>query len=132
MATFACVRRRVKRLRMAARTCSSATCRWKPRAIIVTLIDNVLDAAKAAKAAVMSCAHLGPQHGVPFTVKDLMDTAGVVTQRGLSIFKGRNFDAYANRVALMKSTGAILVEKTNLREFSRWVESDNSLTKRKN
>src|SRR6516162_6594061 len=56
---------------------------------IVTLADGVLDAAKKAEAAVMSGAQLGPLHGVPFTVKDGIDTAGVLTQRGSPIFKGR-------------------------------------------
>src|ERR1700743_3356592 len=56
---------------------------------IVTLADGALDAAKKAEAAVKTDARLGPLHGVPFTVKDGIDTAGVLTQRGSPIFKGR-------------------------------------------
>src|ERR1700761_7917734 len=56
---------------------------------IVTLADGAMDAAKKAEAAVMSGAPIGPLHGVPFTVKDGIDTAGVPTQRGSPIFKGR-------------------------------------------
>src|ERR1700727_3215944 len=55
---------------------------------IVTMADGALDAAKKAEAAVKSEARLGPLHGVPFTVKDAVDTAGVLTQRGSPIFKG--------------------------------------------
>ena len=44
---------------------------------IVTLADGALDAAKAAEAAVLAGDELGPLHGVPFTVKDSIDTAGV-------------------------------------------------------
>jgi aspartyl-tRNA(Asn)/glutamyl-tRNA(Gln) amidotransferase subunit A len=55
---------------------------------IVTLADDALEKAKKAEAAVMSGAQVGPLHGVPFTVKDGIDTAGVLTQRGSPIFKG--------------------------------------------
>ena len=56
---------------------------------IVTMAGGAMDAAKKAEAAVKSGARLGPLHGVPFTVKDGIDTAGVLTQRGSPIFKGR-------------------------------------------
>ena len=54
---------------------------------IVTVAEGSLDAAKAAEAAVMAGEELGPLHGVPFTVKDSIDTAGVLTQRGSPIFR---------------------------------------------
>jgi len=43
---------------------------------IVTLADGALKAAKAAEAAVLAGDEIGPLHGVPFTVKDSIDTAG--------------------------------------------------------
>lgn len=95
---------------------------------IVTIADDALKAAKAAEAAVLSGADLGPLHGVPFTVKDSIDTAGVATQRGSPIFKGRVPDVDATSVARMKSAGGILLAKTNLPEFSYWIESDNLLS----
>jgi aspartyl-tRNA(Asn)/glutamyl-tRNA(Gln) amidotransferase subunit A len=85
---------------------------------IVTVADGALAAAKAAEAAVLAGHDLGPLHGVPFTVKDSIDTAGVPTQRGSPIFKGRLPDADATSVARMKKAGAILLAKTNLPEFS--------------
>ncbi|MGJ7609761.1 MULTISPECIES: amidase [unclassified Variovorax] len=99
---------------------------------IVTLADNALAAAKAAEAAVMAGAALGPLHGVPFTVKDSIDTAGVPTQRGSPIFRGRTPDTDATSVARLKSAGGILLAKTNLPEFSYWIESDNLLSGRTN
>src|ERR1700726_805725 len=92
---------------------------------IVTVADDALNAAKAAEAAVMSGEELGPLHGVPFTVKDSIDTAGVLTQRGSPIFKGRVPDTDATSVARLKKAGGILLAKTNLPEFSYWIESDN-------
>ncbi len=99
---------------------------------IVTIADGVLAAAKLAEAAVMSGDALGPLHGVPFTVKDSIDTAGVLTQRGSPIFQGRRPDTDATSVARMKQAGAILLGKTNLPEFSYWIESDNLLSGRTN
>lgn len=99
---------------------------------IVTVADGALEAAKAAERAVMAGEVTGPLHGVPFTVKDSIDTAGVLTQRGSPIFKGRMPDTDATSVARMKAAGGILLAKTNLPEFSYWIESDNLLTGRSN
>jgi aspartyl-tRNA(Asn)/glutamyl-tRNA(Gln) amidotransferase subunit A len=99
---------------------------------IVTVAEDALKGAKAAEAAVLSGEDLGPLHGVPFTVKDSIDTAGVLTQRGSPIFKGRLPDADATSVARMKKAGGILLAKTNLPEFSYWIESDNLLSGRSN
>ncbi|WP_024905941.1 amidase [Robbsia andropogonis] len=99
---------------------------------IVTIADDALRHAKAAEAAVLEGRPLGPLHGVPFSVKDSIDTAGVLTQRGSPIFKGRRPDVDATSVARMKQAGGILLAKTNLPEFSYWIESDNLLSGRSN
>ena len=99
---------------------------------IVSVADDALAAARAAESAVLKGDKLGPLHGVPFTVKDSIDTAGVLTQRGSPIFKGRIPELDATSVARMKAAGAILLAKTNLPEFSYWIESDNLLSGRSN
>ena len=99
---------------------------------IVTLADGALKAARKAEAAVLAGDELGPLHGVPFTVKDSIDTADVATQRGSPIFKGRVPDVDATSVARMRKAGGILLAKTNLPEFSYWIESDNLLSGRSN
>jgi aspartyl-tRNA(Asn)/glutamyl-tRNA(Gln) amidotransferase subunit A len=99
---------------------------------IVTVADGALEAAKAAEAAVLAGDELGPLHGVPITAKDSIDTAGVLTQRGSPIFKGRIPDTDATSVARLKSAGAIVLAKTNLPEFSYSTETDNLLTGRAN
>ena len=95
---------------------------------IVTIADGALDAAKKAEAAVKSNTRLGPLHGVPFTVKDSIDTAGVLSQRGSPIFKGRVAETDATVVARLKAAGAILIAKTNPPEFAYSIETDNLLT----
>lgn len=99
---------------------------------IVTVAEGALASAKAAEDAVMAGEVLGPLHGVPFTVKDSIDTAGVLTQRGSPIFRGRMPTQDATSVARLKKAGGILLAKTNLPEFSYWIESDNLLSGRSN
>lgn len=99
---------------------------------IVTISESARDAARRAEAAVLSSAELGPLHGVPFTAKDSIDTEGVMTQRGSPIYKGRTPDRDATSVSRLKEAGGILLAKTNLPEFSYWIESDNLLSGRSN
>jgi aspartyl-tRNA(Asn)/glutamyl-tRNA(Gln) amidotransferase subunit A len=99
---------------------------------IVALADDAMEAARKAEAAVRSGAKAGPLHGVPFTAKDAIDAAGVLTQRGTPIFKGRVAHADATVVARLKAAGGILIAKTNTPEFSYSVETDNLLTGRTN
>ncbi|MFI0241349.1 amidase [Streptomyces sp. NPDC016845] len=99
---------------------------------VVTLADGALEAAKAADEALAAGEEVGPLHGVPFTVKDSFDTAGVLTQRGSPVFAGRVPDSDATSVARMKRAGGILLAKTNLPEFSYSTESDNLLSGRTN
>lgn len=99
---------------------------------IVTVNDYALEEAKAADQALRDGKSVGPLHGVPFTVKDSIDTAGVATQRGSPIFRGRMPTEDAVSVARMKAAGAILLAKTNLPEFSYSTESDNLLSGRTN
>jgi aspartyl-tRNA(Asn)/glutamyl-tRNA(Gln) amidotransferase subunit A len=104
-----------------------------PLNAIVTLVaDRAIAEAKRAEEAVMRGDKLGPLHGVPFTVKDSLDTADVLTQRGSPIFKGRIPAADATSVARLRKAGAILLAKTNLPEFSYATETDNLLTGRTN
>lgn len=56
---------------------------------------------------------LGPLHGVPFTAKDIFDTAGLPTTAGLRMRKGNVPERDATVVARMRRAGAILIGKTN-------------------
>ncbi len=100
----------------------------KINAIVTLMADDALKGADAADAAVRNGQELGALHGVPFTIKDCLDTAGVLTQRGSKIFAGNVPHADATVVTRFKATGAIPLAKTNLPEFSAWQETDNLLT----
>jgi aspartyl-tRNA(Asn)/glutamyl-tRNA(Gln) amidotransferase subunit A len=100
----------------------------KVNAIVTLLAEEALKGADAADKAVRHGAELGPLHGVPFTIKDAIDTAGVLTQRGSKIFAGNIPAKDATVVTRFKAAGAIPLAKTNLPEFSAWQETDNVLT----
>jgi aspartyl-tRNA(Asn)/glutamyl-tRNA(Gln) amidotransferase subunit A len=104
----------------------------KVNAIVTLLADEALRDADVADRVVASGAELGPLHGVPVTVKDSLDTAGVPTQRGTKLFLGFIPDADATTVARFKAAGGIPIAKTNLPEFSGWTETDNLVTGRTN
>jgi len=104
----------------------------KINAVVTLMAEDAIRAAKAAEAAVMSGVVLGPFHGVPFSIKDSIDTAGTLTQRGSKLFAGNVPDKDATAVARMKNAGAIPLMKTNVPEFSGWWETDNLVTGRTN
>jgi aspartyl-tRNA(Asn)/glutamyl-tRNA(Gln) amidotransferase subunit A len=75
------------------------------------------EARRAARAAERALARrrpaLGPLHGVPFSVKDLVITKGVRTTFGTRLFADNVPGEDAPMVARLKAAGAILVGKTN-------------------
>jgi len=99
---------------------------------IVSIPEQAINQAKLAEKMVLNGEKVGTFHGVPFTVKDSIDTSDLLTQRGSPIFKGRIPMYDATSVARMKAAGGIVIGKTNLPEFSYWIESDNLLSGRSN
>jgi aspartyl-tRNA(Asn)/glutamyl-tRNA(Gln) amidotransferase subunit A len=92
---------------------------------LVTLMPHAEEQARAAEAAVVRGNRLGPLHGVPFTIKDSFDTAGVRTTRGSRLFADHVPDEDAEVVRLLVGAGAIPLAKTNLPDFVLWWETDN-------
>jgi aspartyl-tRNA(Asn)/glutamyl-tRNA(Gln) amidotransferase subunit A len=104
----------------------------KVNAVVTLMGEEALKAAKVAEKAVLNGDALGPLHGVPFSIKDSLDTAGVRTQRGSKLFAANVPDGDATSVARFKAAGGIPLMKTNLPEFSAWTETDNLVTGRTN
>ena len=63
--------------------------------------------------------------GIPFAVKDLIDTAGLVTTYGSAIFRDHVPDRSAGSVVALEEAGYGVVGKTNLHEFAYGITSDN-------
>jgi len=104
----------------------------KVNAVVTLMGEDALKSADAADKAVANGDELGPLHGVPFTIKDTMDTAGVPSQRGSLLFAGHIPGKDATSVSRFKAAGGIALAKTNIPEFAAWTESDNRLTGRTN
>ena len=86
-------------------------------AFITVCADEARAAAWEAEAAVMLGDPLPPLHGVPFAVKDLVNTAGVRTTFGSVALADNVPAADSPSVARLKAEGAILIGKTTTPEF---------------
>jgi aspartyl-tRNA(Asn)/glutamyl-tRNA(Gln) amidotransferase subunit A len=87
---------------------------------VTLMADDALNGADAADKAVKDGLSLGPLHGVPFTIKDSIDTAGVLTQQASKLFAGNIPEKDATVVKRFKDAGAIPLAKTSLPEFAAW------------
>ena len=92
---------------------------------LVAFPNGVMERAREAEDALMRGELWGPLHGVPFTVKDCVDTARVVTTRGSRLFANHVPDADATAVRRIKDAGGIFIAKSNMPEFALWWETDN-------
>ncbi len=70
--------------------------------------------ADAADALTRAGINLGPLHGIPYGLKDLFDTKGVVTGWGAEPFRDRVPAADATIVTRLRAAGAVLLGKTTV------------------
>jgi aspartyl-tRNA(Asn)/glutamyl-tRNA(Gln) amidotransferase subunit A len=96
-------------------------------AFITVTADEARAEARRAEAAVMAGAALGPFHGVPFSVKDLLFTRGVRTTMGSVIFADQVPAEDAVPVERLRAAGAILIGKTTTPEFGHKPLTDSPL-----
>jgi amidase len=99
---------------------------------VVQLAPDAVDRARDADRQLAGGGAVGPLHGVPFTVKDIIETAGVVTAAGVPERAGVIPPRDAAVVARMRAAGAILIGKTNCPPWGSGVETDNALYGRTN
>lgn len=76
--------------------------------------------ARVAEAAVMAGATLGPLHGLPIAIKDLVETKGLRTTHGSKIFENYIPERDEILVARLRAAGAIILGKTNSPEFGKF------------
>ena len=85
---------------------------------IVTLVpERAAEDAAAADAAFARGEALGPLHGLPIAIKDLVQTAGIRTTFGSPIFAGHVPEADDLLVTRIRDAGAIVLGKTNTPEW---------------
>src|SRR5207245_79414 len=103
--------------------------RLNPRlnAFCAVTAEEAREAALAAEVAVMTGEPLGPLHGVPFSVKDLVFTRRVLTTGGSRLFADHVPEEDSVCVERLKGAGAIIVGKTTTPEFGHKAVTDSPL-----
>jgi aspartyl-tRNA(Asn)/glutamyl-tRNA(Gln) amidotransferase subunit A len=86
-------------------------------AFITVLADRALDQAHEAEREIAAGRYLGGLHGIPVSVKDLVDVAGTPTTSASAV-PARHGAIDAPIVQRLRDAGAIIVGKTNLHEFA--------------
>jgi Asp-tRNA(Asn)/Glu-tRNA(Gln) amidotransferase A subunit family amidase len=81
--------------------------------------------ARRAAEAVEAGERLGPLHGVPVAIKDLVDVGGLPTTRGSKLFEDAVAGANDPVVDRLVDAGAIVIGKTNTPEFGLGCTTDN-------
>jgi aspartyl-tRNA(Asn)/glutamyl-tRNA(Gln) amidotransferase subunit A len=87
-------------------------------AFITVTAESALAEARRAESEVQHGRWLGPLHGIPIALKDLIDTAGVRTTGASALFKDRVPTQDASVVQRLKNAGAILLGKLNMQELA--------------
>jgi amidase len=101
-------------------------------AVVRLAADRALEEAREADKLVANGQTKGPLHGLPITIKDSIDTVGIITTGGT---KGRSAfvpTEDATVVARLRQAGAIVIGKTNTPELTLSFETDNEVYGRTN
>ena len=94
-------------------------------AFITVLGERALAEAQWAEEEIASGGYRGPLHGIPVSVKDLVDVAGTPTTSGSAV-PARHPDTDAPLVTRLRNAGAVIIGKTNLHEFAFGTTSEES------
>ena len=94
-------------------------------AVVQSAADRARIEAREADEALARGEVKGPLHGVPMTIKDSLDTQGIVSTGGTQGRASYIPDSDATVVARLRSAGAILMGKTNTPELTLAGETDN-------
>lgn len=97
----------------------------KLNAIVTIDVDRARREASAADARRANGEKLGPLHGLPITVKDSYETAGMRTVCGRRDLKDNVPDRDAEAVRRLRAAGAVVVGKTNMPPGNQDVQAAN-------
>ncbi len=86
----------------------------KLRAVITLTRDHALAQAKKADQEIAAGKYRGALHGIPYGVKDLLDTAGIATTYGAEPFRNRIPAKDSAIIARLNDAGAVLIAKLSL------------------
>ena len=92
--------------------------REKLHAYIAVYADEARLAAEAAERAIKSGHRVGPLHGVPIALKDLIDLEGRITTGGSKVWSDRRSSLTATLAQRLIAAGMIVLGKTHTVEFA--------------
>ncbi len=101
------------------------TVNHKLNAVVTLVEERAIEEAEEADRRLGGRGDVRPLEGVPFTVKDHFQTAGVRSTVGMKIFEHHVPDHDAPIVARMRAAGAIMIAKTNVPEMAYDYDCDN-------
>ena len=95
-------------------------------AFITVTADEALAAARQADKDIAGGRHLGPLHGIPISLKDLIDVPACRRRRLAAARRSTSRRRDAPVAARLREAGAVLVGKTNLHEFAFGTTNEDS------
>ena len=90
----------------------------KVRAYVTVCEEDALRLAETAEFQIKTGRDLGPLHGIPVSIKDLFETAGIKTTCGSKLMADYIPKRDSTVVERLKGAGAIVLGKTNTHEFA--------------
>jgi len=87
-------------------------------AVVTLMRESAMKEARMAERQLARGMDLGPLHGIPYGVKDLLATRGVPTTWGAEPYRGQVFDYDATAVRRLREAGAVLVAKLAMVELA--------------
>jgi amidase len=100
------------------------------RAFVVVAAEQAREAASASEARQLRGESIGPLDGIPVTIKDSLDVAGLPTLAGSRLRLGHIAAKDSACAARLRAAGAVILGKTNCPEFLANYETDNFITGR--
>jgi len=98
----------------------------KLNAFIKITADEALRLARQADQELAAGTDRGPLHGVPLSIKDILDMRGLPTTSASRVREGHVAERDAPTVAHLRQAGAVFVGKTNLHEFAFGTTNEDS------
>ena len=95
-------------------------------AFILVMADEARRQAREADRELARGHDRGPLHGVPISIKDLIDIRGVPTTAASRVREGHIADRDAPIITHLRQAGAVLIGKTNLHEFAFGTTNEDS------
>jgi aspartyl-tRNA(Asn)/glutamyl-tRNA(Gln) amidotransferase subunit A len=98
----------------------------KLNAFITVTTDEALAQARHADREIAAGRRIGPLHGIPISLKDLIDQKGIATTAGSLVRRDHVATEDAVVTQRLRDAGAVFVGKTNLHEFAFGTTSEDS------